>query len=62
MRLEVLLCDGKDLINHSRVLFTFFFNISLGVTLLKVKELIRCCDGITFGEFEIELEVVSRPL
>ena len=57
----MLLCDCKDLVNHCRVLFTFFFNIFLGVTLLKVKELIRCCDGVTFGEFKIELADVSRP-
>lgn len=62
MRLKVLLCDGKGLINHCRVLYTFFFNIFLGVALLKVKELIRCCDGITFGEFEIELADVNRSL
>ena len=62
MRLKVLVCDGKDLINHCCVIFTFFFDIFLGVTLLKVKELIRCCYGITFGELEVELADVNRFL
>ena len=62
MRLKVLLCDGKDIINHCCVLFTFFFDIFLGVTLLKVNEFIRCCDGVAFGEFEIELADVNRSL
>lgn len=62
VRLKVPLCDGKDIINHCCVLFTFFFDISLGVTLLKVNELIRCCDGVAFGELEIELADVNRSL
>lgn len=59
---KVLLCDRKDIINHCCVLFTFFFDIFLGVTLLKVDKFVRCCDGITFGELEIELAHFNRSL
>lgn len=62
VRLKVLLSDSKDLVNHCQVLFSFFFDILLGVTLLKVNELIRCCYGITFCELEVELAVVNKFL
>ena len=56
----MLLCDSKDAVNHCYILLSFFLDIPLGVTLLEVNELIRCCYGVAFRKLEIELAHVNR--
>lgn len=58
----MLLYDSKDFVNHCQILISFFFDIFLRVPLLKVDELIRCCYGIAFRKFEIELAEVNKYL
>ena len=54
--------DRKDFIDHCQVLLSLFLDIFLGVTLLKVNQLVRCCYCIAFREFEIKLADVNRFL
>ena len=58
--LKPLLYDNKDFINHCQILHSFFFDVLLGVTFLKVNKLRWCCYGITFGKFKIKLAHVNR--